>query len=74
MPSRLTPVSCRDLIRRLTAFGFIGPRAGSKHEFMQRDKLKVRVPNPHTGDIDPTLLSDILKEAGVSRDEWERAR
>ncbi len=67
-------MSRRDLIRRLSALGFTGPRAGSKHEFMQRDKLKVRIPNPHSGDIDPILLNDILKEAGISRDEWERAR
>ncbi len=74
MPPRLTPVSRRDLIRRLGILGFIGPRAGSKHEFMQRDRLKIRLPNPHSGDIDPTLLRDILKEADISREQWDQTR
>jgi predicted RNA binding protein YcfA (HicA-like mRNA interferase family) len=74
VPSRLTPVSRRELIRRLTLLGFSGPRAGGKHSFMQRGRLKIRIPNPHGGDIDTNLLNDILKEAGISRDAWERVR
>ncbi|MDQ2784824.1 MAG: type II toxin-antitoxin system HicA family toxin [Chloroflexota bacterium] len=67
-------MSRRDLIRRLGILGFIGSRAGSKHEFMQRDRLKIRISNPHSGNIDPTLLSDILKEMGISREQWEQTR
>ncbi|MHB8648054.1 MAG: type II toxin-antitoxin system HicA family toxin [Thermomicrobiales bacterium] len=61
-----------DLIRYLRQCGFIGPRAGTKHEFMQRGDVKVTIPNPHGGDIGIGLLSRILRQAGISREEWER--
>jgi hypothetical protein len=32
---------------------------------------RVRIPNPHEGDISRNLLARILREAGVSRDAWE---
>ncbi len=38
---------------------------------MIKGSLKLRVPNPHQGDIGRDLLSHILKEAGVSLEEWE---
>lgn len=38
---------------------------------MQRGMLVVRVPNPHEGDISQPLLQRILKQAGVSHEEWE---
>ena len=31
------------------------------------------LPNPHTGDIGSSLLSRILRQAGVSRAEWDAA-
>jgi hypothetical protein len=36
---RLTPVSHRELIERLTALGFDGPYSGGRHEFMLRQEL-----------------------------------
>ena len=65
------PVSRRDLIRHLRALGFGGPYAGSKHAFMRRGMLDVRIPNPHEGDISRGLLDRILKQAGVTREDWE---
>jgi len=50
------PVSRRELIRRFRALGFDGPIEGSKHAFMQKADLKVRIPNIHRGDIDGSLL------------------
>jgi len=38
---------------------------------MQRGTLVVRIPNPHQGDISQALLLRILKQAGISREEWE---
>lgn len=38
---------------------------------MVRGDTTVRIPNPHQGDISLDLLSRILKQAGVSREEWE---
>jgi predicted RNA binding protein YcfA (HicA-like mRNA interferase family) len=66
------PISRRDLIRALLLLGFDGPYSGGKHQFMIRGDRTVRVPNPHVSDIGRNLLARILRQAGVSREEWER--
>ncbi len=45
--ARLGPIKRKNLINALRQLGFAGPYAGGKHEYMQRDGLKVRIPNPH---------------------------
>jgi len=65
------PVSRRDLIRALRALGFVGPAPGGRHELMRRGDRALIVPNPHRGDIGVGLLSRVLRQAGVTRDEWE---
>lgn len=65
------PVSRRDLIRYLRALGFMGPVTGTRHQIMVRGTLKLRVPNPHGGDVDRDLLARILRQAGIPREEWE---
>lgn len=65
------PISRRDLIAALRAAGFEGPFSGKKHQFMLKDGLRVRIPNPHQGDISQNLLGRILKQAGISLNEWE---
>ena len=37
---------------------------------MRRGERTVRIPNPHRGDVGISLLSEILKQAGISDDEW----
>lgn len=37
---------------------------------MKRGVLKVRIPNPHEGDISVPLLKEILKQARVSESDW----
>lgn len=32
----------------------------------------MRIPNPHQGDISRGLLTRILRQAGISREEWEK--
>ncbi len=39
---------------------------------MIKEKLKVRIPNPHKSDIGENLLNRILKEIGIDRAEWEK--
>jgi len=39
---------------------------------MAKGTLKVRIPNPHRKDISASLVSEILRQAGISMDEWER--
>lgn len=72
----MEPVSRRELIKRLRKLGFQDPVSASKHSYMRRDKLKLRIPNPHSGkvDIGSPLLERILNEAGVSKEEWESTK
>lgn len=73
MPGKLGPVSQREFLRRMNVLGFQGPFAGGKHPFVIRGEFRLAVPNPHGKDIGTGLLARILREAGVSRSEWERA-
>ena len=66
------PVSRRELIRAMRALGFDGPYSGGRHEFMVRGEVVLTIPNPHRGDIGIGLLARVLRQAGVSRAEWER--
>ncbi len=68
---RLGPVSRNDLVRHLKRLGFDGPYTGGRHQFMTREGLRLRIPNPHRGDIGRELLARILRQAGISREEWE---
>jgi predicted RNA binding protein YcfA (HicA-like mRNA interferase family) len=68
--SRLLPVSWSDLVKRLRELGFEGPYAGGKHPQMRRGELTLIIPNPHEGDISVGLLKRLLRQAGISRDEW----
>ncbi len=72
--SRLNPISRRELIRRLRALGFEGPYQQGKHPFMVRGTLRLRIPNPHEADIGVDLLTRILRQADVSREEWNALR
>lgn len=67
----MKPVSRRELIRRLRKLGFEGPFSGGRHSFMKKGQLKLRIPNPHMGDINGSLLKEILKQADVSEEQWE---
>jgi hypothetical protein len=69
---RFGPIARADLIRYLRHLRFAGPYAGTKHQFMERGDRTVRLPNPHRGDISRPLLAAILREAGITKDEWEK--
>lgn len=71
MPA-FAPIKRKDLIYALKQAGFDGPYAGGKHEFMVKGNLRLTLPNPHHGEIGKELLSRILKQAGISRSEWEK--
>jgi hypothetical protein len=66
------PVSRGDLVRALRTLGFEGPYSGSKHQFMVRGSVTLRLPNPHSGAIGRELLARILRQGRITRDEWER--
>jgi predicted RNA binding protein YcfA (HicA-like mRNA interferase family) len=52
--------------------GFDGPYSGGKHSFMIKGDVTLTLPNPHRGDISRELLARILRQAGISRKEWEQ--
>lgn len=64
-------INRRDLIDYLKQLGFEGPYSGKKHQFMVKDELRLIIFNPHEGDISKSLLAKILKQAQVSKEEWE---
>ncbi len=41
----------KDLIRYLKDLGFEGPYSGGKHQFMIKEDLVLRIPNPRQADI-----------------------
>lgn len=68
---RLGPVKRTDLIFFLRRLGFDGPFRGGKHQYMSRGGSRLILPNPHQSDIGTELLARILRQADISRSEWE---
>lgn len=68
---KLGPIKRKDLLRYLRKVGFEGPYSGSNHQFMVKENITLRVPNPHTSDISKGLLARILKQANIEKKEWE---
>lgn len=66
----LKPISWKNLIRQLKSLGFDGPYSGGRHPYMIKADLVLTLPNPHRGDIGIGLLKRILKQAGISVQEW----
>ena len=69
---KLVPISQRKLIVKLKKFGFVGPYQEGKHPYMIKGEISITIPNPHKEDISKNLLSEILRQAGVSPSEWNK--
>ena len=67
------PIKWRELVRRLRALGWGTPEGGGKHLAMWKNGQKLSIPNPHRGDIDWSLTKRILDQAGISKDDWDKA-
>lgn len=65
------PIKRRELISYLRQMGFTGPYSRGKHQHMKKGEITLTIPNPHQGDIAKDLLARILRQAEVSREEWE---
>ncbi|MDD4568268.1 type II toxin-antitoxin system HicA family toxin [Methanoculleus chikugoensis] len=59
-------------MKNLQALGFAGPCRGGRHPFMVKGDLVLTIPNPHGREISVDLLVRILRQAGISREEWNR--
>ena len=68
---KLAPIKRADLIKYFRQLGFDGPYSGGNHQYLKKDTLKVRIPNPHQGEISKGLLSRILKQADIDPETWE---
>ena len=67
---RIGPVSLEAFLKKLRVLGFEGPYAGGRHFFMIKGDLRLTVPNPHKKEIGVDLLLKLLKQAGITREEW----
>jgi predicted RNA binding protein YcfA (HicA-like mRNA interferase family) len=65
--------SRKEIIRKFRVLGWDGPRSGGNHQFMVKSKRKQKIPNPHGEDCGVTLLAIILRQAGISPEEWNDA-
>ena len=71
MNPRLSPVTRTGLVKRFRKLGWEGPKPSRGHDYMVKGRRKVHTPNPHKHkDIGAALLGVILKQAGISREEW----
>ena len=50
--------------------GFEGPYAGGRHPQMRRGNVTVIIPNRHEGQIGVGFLPRLLRQAGITREEW----
>ena len=70
----LSPTTRVVLIRQLRKLGWEGPKTSKGHDYMVKGRRKVHIPNRHQRkDIGVPLLREILKQAGVPREEWLNA-
>ena len=67
---KLSPVSWDDFVKRLRELGFEGPFRGGKHPKMRKEKLTLIIPNKHEGDLGIGFLTRLLRQAGISKEEW----
>lgn len=69
----LKNISLKNLVIKFRHLGFNGPYAGGRHLFMEKGSFKICIPNPHKGDISQSLVAEILRQAGISKDDWNNA-
>ena len=66
-------ISWRKMVQKFQCLGFDGPYSGGRHLFMVKGQFKIHIPNPHRADISKHLLAEILRQADISTDDWNKA-
>ncbi len=71
---KLSPLKPQQVINKLRRLGFSGPIAGGRHGRMVRLETGQIVPIPmHKGkDISVGLIRAIIREVGISPEEWNQ--
>jgi len=69
---RLHPEKPQDVVKKLRRLGYEGPFGGGKHVFMRHPETRQKIAIPwHRGRTIPVgTLRAILRQVGVTRDEW----
>lgn len=69
---RLSPLSSDDIIRKLRKLGYEGPISGGRHSRMVHPERQQIIPLPiHKGrDVSVGLIRAILREVGITPEEW----
>ena len=70
--SRLTPLKPREVFGKLRRLGFVGPIPGGRHSRMVHSQTGQIIPVPvHKGkDVGVGLIREIIREVGITREEW----
>lgn len=66
------PFSAREVLRRLLKAGFVEVRQSGSHKVLRHPDGRMTYVAMHPGDIPTGTFRTILKQAGVSRDEFDR--
>ena len=62
------------IVSKFKALNWEGPYGGRDHPYMQKGSRIQRIPNPHgSGDVHVSLLKRILRQAGISDEDWNNA-
>jgi predicted RNA binding protein YcfA (HicA-like mRNA interferase family) len=71
---KLRPENPQNMVRKLRKLGFDGPYGGGKHVFMRHPQmgLKISVPIHKGRDIPGGTLRAILRQLGISVEEWSK--
>ena len=68
--AKIAPVAWAEFIKGLRKFDFDGPFQGGKHPYMVKDDIVLTIPNPHKREISVDLVIRIIKQAGITREQW----
>ena len=72
--TKLPSLTSRDIISGLEKLGFVKVRQKGSHGiFRHPDYRRTVVPIHQTKEISPYLVSDVLKQLGISEDEFLKA-
>lgn len=67
---KIPPCSRHELVKKLKRLGFEGPYPGGRHAYMKKGSFRLIIPNPHGGQLDSVFIKEMLKQAGITEEEW----